>query len=72
MCRNVQRMTSTTGIRLSPQLGKRLDSAAKRSGMRKTEIIRAAIAAFLQAHEKPEHLIAGVIQQRTRITEASL
>lgn len=63
-------MTSTTGIRLSPRLGKRLDAAAQKSGMRKTEIIRAAVAAFLAANEKPEQVIAGVIQQRT--TEASL
>lgn len=66
MCRTVSHMKSTTGIRLTPAIKKSLNKAAQKTGLRKADIIRAAVAYFLEVNEKPDQIIAGVIHQRTK------
>jgi predicted DNA-binding protein len=54
------------GIRLSPTQQKTLNQAAKKTGIRKADIIRAAVACFLEANSKPEEIIAATINQRAK------
>lgn len=45
----------------------RLSCASERSGVGKSDIVRMAVAAFLEQHTTADQIIAAAIRYRTRI-----
>lgn len=59
-------MTSTTSVRFPKELGKKLRAASAKANTDQSDIIRVAVAAFLEAHRTADAIITAVIESRKK------
>jgi len=63
MCGDVFRMATTESVRFPKQLAKRLHDRSAKTGFRRSDIIRAAVAKLLS--ENPDETGAAILKFRT-------